>query len=66
VVEVQGNVSRTGRIVPTIIINPVEINGVTVTRITGHNYGYIQKTGIGKGAVIKVTLAGVFLFNFMK
>jgi NAD-dependent DNA ligase len=58
VVDVQGNVSRTGRIVPLIIINPVEINGVTVTRITGHNYGYIQKTGIGKGAVIKVTRSG--------
>lgn len=58
VVEVQGNVSRTGRIVPLIIIKPVDINGVTVTRITGHNYGYIQKERIGKGAVVNVTRSG--------
>lgn len=58
VVEVQGNVSRTGRIVPLVIIDPVVINGVTVTNVTGHNYGYIRDNKINVGSKIKITRSG--------
>lgn len=56
--EVQGRISRTGRIVPLVIINPVKINGVTINQLTGHNYGYIQENRIGPGAVLNITRSG--------
>lgn len=58
VVEIQGNVSRTGRIVPLVVIDPVIINGVTITNVTGHNYGYIRDNKINVGSVIKITRSG--------
>lgn len=58
VVNVHDNVSRTGRIIPQIEIEPTEMQGVTVTFATGHNYGQIRDRGIGKGSVISVTRSG--------
>lgn len=58
VVDVKANVSRTGRIVPTVVIDPVVINGVTITNLTGHNYGYIRDNNINVGAKINITRSG--------
>lgn len=58
VVRVEGNTSRTGRIVPTVHIEPTTVQGVTITKLTGHNYGYIRDSKINKGSIIKITRSG--------
>jgi NAD-dependent DNA ligase len=69
--EVQWNVSRYGKIKPTVIIDPLRLGGVTVTNFTGHNLFYIMNgwkkedakrnlpvRPIGPGAQIRVVRSG--------
>lgn len=58
VIKVEGNISRTGRIVPLVWFEPVELQGVTIQKATGHNYGYIHANSIGPGSVIQITRSG--------
>ena len=52
--EVEWSVARTGAITPVAIVAPVTLSGVTVTRASLHNVGFIDKLGLTLGA--KVTL----------
>jgi len=56
--KVEWNVSRTSRITPVIIIEPVEIQGVTINRATGFNYEFINVNDIGKGTKISLMRSG--------
>jgi len=51
-------VSRTGRIVPVILIEPLEIQGVTIHRVTGHNYKYVAYNSIKEGTKIGIVRSG--------
>ena len=51
---VEWSVARTGAITPVAIVEPVFLSGVTVTRASLHNVGFIDKLGLTLGA--KVTL----------
>ncbi len=52
------NVTRTGKIVPVVLIDPIDINGSTISRVTGFNAKYINNNGIGKGAVLGIVKSG--------
>jgi NAD-dependent DNA ligase len=43
---------------PRVMIDPININGVTVTYATGHNAKYIVDNKIGPGAQIQITRSG--------
>jgi DNA ligase (NAD+) len=58
VIDVEWNVTRTGYVKPVIIIEPTEIMGATVSRVTGFNYNYILSHNIGVGAEIGVVRSG--------
>jgi DNA ligase (NAD+) len=51
---VEWSVARTGAITPVAVVEPVFLSGVTVTRASLHNAGFIDKLGLTLGA--KVTL----------
>jgi len=55
---VQWNVSRHGRLKPRVNIEPVEIDGVTVTWISGKHARYVVERGLGAGAVVTVVRSG--------
>lgn len=40
--EIEWRRSRYGKLVPRVIIDPIELGGVTVEHFTGHSYYYIQ------------------------
>lgn len=44
--EVLWSVSRTGTITPVGIVEPVNLSGATVTRVSLHNYGLAKKMGV--------------------
>lgn len=50
--------SRTGTINPVAIINPVEIDGVTVTRATLHNLSYIRELKLKIGNEVEIVRRG--------
>ena len=56
--NVEWALSRTGKLVPTVIIEPVELSGATIQRASGFNAGYINSNKIGEGAVIRIMRSG--------
>lgn len=63
VTEVEWNPSRHGYLVPTIVMEPVRIGGVTVGRATGVHYQFIHTNRIGKGARVRVRRCGDVIPN---
>lgn len=58
VLGIEWNTTKNGRVVPVILIQPVEIDGTTVSRVTGYNAQWISDMGIGVGAVANVVKSG--------
>jgi DNA ligase (NAD+) len=58
VVGVHWAVSKHGYLKPRVEIEPVDLNGVTITFATGHNAKNIIDKAIGPGAIIKITRSG--------
>lgn len=50
--------SRLGKIVPTVLIEPTEIDGSIIKRTTGFNAKYIDDNWIGKDAIITLHKGG--------
>lgn len=49
---------RTGVLTPVAVLDPVQLCGTTVSRVTLHNQGFIEERGIGVGAEIEVIKSG--------
>lgn len=58
VIKVEWNLGRTGKITPLVYIEPIELDGVTVSKATGHNYGNVVNNGIGASSVVGVVRSG--------
>ena len=58
VLEINGNVGRTGQITPYAVLEPVDIGGVTVRQATLHNYDDLAKKDIREGDTVVVKRAG--------
>ena len=59
VVNIEWNLSnKTGEMIPVIIVNPVIMDGKSVTRASAHNYGYIIENKISLGSKVILSLAG--------
>ena len=58
IIEIEWNVSKDGLIKPVLILNPVDIGGVTISRVTGNNAKNIIDNKIGKGAIVKIVRSG--------
>ncbi len=57
-VDIGVNVGRTGRLVPTAALEPVEIGGVIVKQATLHNFDYIAEKDIRIGDRVMLKRAG--------
>lgn len=53
--KVEWNVSKWGQLKPVVIIDPVELNDITMSRATAHNAKYVIDNKIGPGAIISIT-----------
>lgn len=58
IVDTEWNVSKDGLIKPVLILDPVDIGGVTITRVTGNNAKYIIDNKLSKGAIVKIIRSG--------
>jgi len=56
--HIEWNTSRTGKIVPLIYINPVNLGGATISKCAGFNARFLLDNAIGKGAKIKIVRSG--------
>ena len=54
VINIEWNTTKDNILMPTIIINPVDVGGVTIQRITGNNAKFIDDNKIGIGAEVEI------------
>jgi DNA ligase (NAD+) len=52
------NISKDGYLKPQVAIEPVELNGVTISNLTGFNARFIYGNKIGPGAKVRITRSG--------
>ena len=53
--RVAWKISKDGYLKPTVIFDPIFIDGVEIKRATAHNAAFVKENCIGAGAIIKVT-----------
>jgi len=56
--ELELNVGRTGAITPVAILEPVEVSGTTVSRVSLHNWDQVGRLDIGDGDRVLIEKAG--------
>jgi NAD-dependent DNA ligase len=55
VIEIEWNVSKWGQLKPVVILEPVDLSGVTINRATAYHGKYIYDNKLGPGAIVKIT-----------
>ena len=55
------NISKQGYLKPTLHIEPVRLDGVTVSNVTGNNARFVKDMGLGIGAKIRVVRSGMVI-----
>lgn len=58
IVDIIWNVGKSGLYTPIIVIDPVEISGTVIQKVSGYNKDYIMNRKIGKGSRVEVIKAG--------
>ncbi len=61
VIGISWNISKQGLLKPILHINPVKLDGVTVSNVTGNNARFVKDMGLGIGAIIKVVRSGMVI-----
>jgi NAD-dependent DNA ligase len=61
IIGISWNISKQGLLKPILHINPVKLDGVTVSNITGNNARFVKDMGLGIGAIITVKRSGMVI-----
>lgn len=61
IVGISWNISKHGQLKPTLHINPVRLDGVTVSNVTGNNARFVKDMGLGVGAKVIVKRSGMVI-----
>ncbi len=56
--EIALQVGRTGQVTPLAIIEPIRVQGSTISKCTLHNFDYIKEKDIRVGDIVKIKKAG--------
>ncbi len=58
VIDIEWNVSRLGRVIPTVIYEPIELCGTINNRVTGNNAKWLEDRNITTNSTITIGKAG--------
>jgi DNA ligase (NAD+) len=61
VIGITWNISKQGLLKPILHINPVKLDGVTVSNVTGNNARFVKDMGLGIGAKVIVRRSGMVI-----
>jgi DNA ligase (NAD+) len=55
---IEWKVGKTGKVNPIVLIDPIELNGTTVKRVSGYNFGYLESWNLGVNTRVIVQKSG--------
>lgn len=61
VIGISWNISKQGLLKPIVHIEPIRLDGVTVSNVTGNNARFVKDMGIGVGARVVVKRSGMVI-----
>ena len=61
IIGISWNISKQGLLKPILHINPVKLDGVTVSNVTGNNARFVKDLGLGVGAKVVVKRSGMVI-----
>jgi NAD-dependent DNA ligase len=61
VIGISWNISKQGLLKPILHIKPIQLDGVTVSNVTGNNAKFVKDNGIGIGSMVKVKRSGMVI-----
>ena len=61
IIGISWNISKQGYLKPTIHIQPVKLDGVTVSNVTGNNARFVKDMKLGVGAKVVVKRSGMVI-----
>ena len=61
VIGISWNISKQGYLKPILHIDPVKLDGVTVSNVTGNNARFVKDMGLGVGAKVIVKRSGMVI-----
>ncbi|OFZ61102.1 MAG: hypothetical protein A2328_10140, partial [Bdellovibrionales bacterium RIFOXYB2_FULL_36_6] len=64
-VDIEWSVSRNGILTPVGLVDPVELSGAKITRVTLHNYGVVKLYNLKKGDEIEIIRSGEVIPKFL-
>ena len=56
--NVHWNMGKTGRLTPVASVDPVSIDGITISEVTLNNANYVENNKLGEGSLIKIIRSG--------
>lgn len=56
--KIDWNLTRTGRLIPTVVTDKVRLSGASIDRALGHNALNVLESGIDEGATIEIVRSG--------
>ncbi|MFA6237190.1 MAG: NAD-dependent DNA ligase LigA [Bacteriovorax sp.] len=63
--DIMWNVSRNGILTPVGDVEPVELSGAMISRVTLHNYGMVLQNNLKSGDVIEIIRSGEVIPKFL-
>lgn len=61
ILAIEDNISKQGLVKPVAIIEPIKLDGVTVSRCTLNNYKFVKDNGLGVGAKVVIKRSGMVI-----
>jgi NAD-dependent DNA ligase len=61
VIGITWKISKNGLLKPVLNVNPIRLDGVTVSNVTGNNARFVKDMGIGIGAKVVVKRSGMVI-----
>jgi len=61
IIGISWNISKNGLLKPVVHVNPIRLDGVTVSNVTGNNARFVKDMGIGIGAKVVIRRSGMVI-----
>ena len=66
IVDIEWNISKQGYIKPVAILKPIELEGVTVSRVTLNNAKFAKDNSLGVGSQVSIKRSGMVIPKIVK